>query len=58
MDEVLDQLEEYFKKSKKEYWLGIQNFQGVREFTKITLAPLTLVYGQNSAGKSTIHDAQ
>jgi len=58
MDEVLDQLEEYFKKSKQEYWFGIQNFQGVREYTKIPLAPLTLVYGQNSAGKSTIYDAQ
>jgi len=58
MDDALEQLEEYFKKSKQEHWFGIQNFQGVREYTKIPLAPLTLVYGQNSAGKSTIHDAQ
>lgn len=56
--DVTEQLEEYFLKSKHEYSFGMQNFQGVREYTKIPLAPLTLVYGQNSAGKSTIHDAQ
>lgn len=58
IDEITGQLEEYFKNSKSEISFGIQNFQGVREYTKIPLAPLTLVYGQNSAGKSTIHDAQ
>ena len=57
-DKINEQLEEYFKNSKQEVSFGIQNFQGVREYTKIPLAPLTLVYGQNSAGKSTIHDAQ
>lgn|GEM_PF-7119024 len=57
-DKIIEQLEEYFKNSKQEQSFGIQNFQGVREYTKIPLAPLTLVYGQNSAGKSTIHDAQ
>jgi len=58
MEEIIDQLEEYFKNSKQEFSIGLQNFQGVREYTKIPLAPLTLVYGQNSAGKSTINDAQ
>ncbi len=57
-DTIIEQLGEYFKNSKRDFWIGIQNFQGVREYTKIPLAPLTLVYGQNSAGKSTIHDAQ
>ncbi|NOT13103.1 MAG: DUF3696 domain-containing protein [Methylococcaceae bacterium] len=55
--EVTIQLEEYFNNSKHSSWIGIQNFQGIREYTKIPLAPLTLIYGQNSAGKSTIHDA-
>jgi len=58
MEEIIDQLEEYFKNSKQEFSIGLQNFQGIREYTKIPLAPLTLVYGQNSAGKSTINDAQ
>ncbi len=58
IDEITEQLGDYFNRSKKDFWIGIQNFQGVREYTKIPLAPLTLVYGQNSAGKSTIHDAQ
>jgi predicted ATPase len=57
-NKIIEQLEEYFENSKQERSFGIQNFQGVREYTKIPLAPLTLVYGQNSAGKSTIHDAQ
>ncbi|MEI6268203.1 MAG: DUF3696 domain-containing protein [Methylococcaceae bacterium] len=57
-DTIIEQLEEYFENSKQEQSFGIQNFQGVREYTKIPLAPITLVYGQNSAGKSTIHDAQ
>ena len=58
MEEIIDQLEEYFKNSKQAFSIGLQNFQGVREYTTIPLAPLTLVYGQNSAGKSTINDAQ
>lgn len=37
--------------------LGIQNFQGVREYQEIDIAPITLIYGQNSAGKSSIYDA-
>ncbi len=57
-DEIIEQLVEYFENSKHEQSFGIQNFQGVREYTNIPLAPLTLVYGQNSAGKSSIHDAQ
>ena len=57
-NKIIEQLEEYFENSKQERSFGIQNFQGVREYTKIPLASLTLVYGQNSAGKSTIHDAQ
>jgi len=56
-EEITAGLEEYFKNSKREFSFGIQNFQGIREYTKIPLAPLTLIYGQNSAGKSTIHDA-
>lgn len=58
IDEITDRLEEYFKNSKQEFFFGVQNFQGIREYTKIPLAPLTLLYGQNSAGKSTIHDIQ
>ena len=58
IDKIIEQIDAYFKKSKHDVSFGIQNFQGVREYTKIPLAPLTLVYGQNSAGKSTIHDAQ
>jgi AAA15 family ATPase/GTPase len=56
-DKMIEQLEEYFKNSKRDFWIGIQNFQGVRGYTKIPLAPITLLYGQNSAGKSTVHDA-
>ena len=37
--------------------IGLQNFQGVAEYTEIPLAPITLFYGPNSAGKSTIVDA-
>jgi hypothetical protein len=37
--------------------IGIQNFQGVGPYTEIELAPLTLLYGPNSAGKSTMLDA-
>ncbi|NOQ17593.1 MAG: AAA family ATPase [Methyloprofundus sp.] len=57
-DKIIEQLREYFKSSKQEFSIGLQNFQGIRGYTTIPLAPLTLVYGQNSAGKSTIHDAQ
>lgn len=58
LEQITDQLEEYFKNSKQEFSFGVQNFQGIREYTKIPLAPLTLLYGQNSAGKSTVHDIQ
>jgi predicted ATPase len=56
-DKSIEQLDEYFENSKRDFWIGIQNFQGVRGYTKIPLAPITLLYGQNSAGKSTVHDA-
>ena len=48
---------EYLDKCPRERWIGLQNFQGIRAYTKIPLAPITLLYGQNSAGKSSIHDA-
>ena len=47
---------EYLDKCPRERWIGLQNFQGIRGYTKIPLAPITLLYGQNSAGKSSIHD--
>ena len=37
--------------------IGLQNFQGVGAYTEIPIAPITLFYGPNSAGKSTIADA-
>ena len=37
--------------------IGIQNFQGITDYQEIELAPLTLIYGPNSAGKSTLVDA-
>ena len=37
--------------------IGLQNFQGVGAYTEISIAPITLFYGQNSAGKSSIADA-
>ena len=49
--------EDYLKQCPKERWIALQNFQGIRAYTKIPLAPITLLYGQNSAGKSSIHDA-
>lgn len=49
--------EDYLKQCPKERWIALQNFQGIRGYTKIPLAPITLLYGQNSAGKSSIHDA-
>ena len=45
------------KQHKNDMKIGLQNFQGVAEYTKIPLAPITLFYGPNSAGKSTIVDA-
>ena len=48
---------EYLDKCPRGRWIGLQNFQGIRAYTKIPLAPITLLYGQNSAGKSSIHDA-
>ncbi len=47
----------YLQQCPKERWIALQNFQGIRGYTKIPLAPITLLYGQNSAGKSSIHDA-
>ena len=29
--------------------IGIQNFQGITDYQEIELAPLTLIYGPNSA---------
>ncbi len=49
--------EDYLKQCPKERWIALQNFQGIRAYTKIPLASITLLYGQNSAGKSSIHDA-
>jgi predicted ATPase len=37
--------------------IGLQNFQGVGAYTEIPIAPITLFYGPNSAGKSTVTDA-
>ena len=37
--------------------IGLQNFQGIGAYTEIPIAPITLFYGQNSAGKSTVADA-
>ena len=52
-----DTYEAYLQQCPKERWIALQNFQGIRGYTKIPLAPITLIYGQNSAGKSSIHDA-
>lgn len=57
LEKIIDQLEEYFENPNPEFSFGLQNFQGIRQYTTIPLAPLTLLYGQNSAGKSTVHDA-
>src|SRR5437879_2134370 len=32
----------------------IENFKGIRERTRIELRPITLLFGPNSAGKSTL----
>lgn len=37
--------------------IGLQNFQGIGAYTEIPIAPITLFYGPNSAGKSTVADA-
>lgn len=45
------------RKSQGLLGVGMANFQGVREFQVVPIAPITLIYGQNSAGKSSIQDA-
>ncbi|GAA4473617.1 AAA family ATPase [Novipirellula rosea] len=37
--------------------IAIENFKGVREKIELELRPITLLFGPNSAGKSTITDA-
>lgn len=37
--------------------IGLQNFQGIGAYTEIPIKSLTLFYGANSAGKSTVADA-
>jgi hypothetical protein len=37
--------------------LVLENFQSIRERTEIPIAPITFLYGPNSAGKSCIDDA-
>lgn len=37
--------------------IGLQNFQGITTYQEIQLKPITLIYGRNSSGKSTIFDA-
>jgi predicted ATPase len=37
--------------------IGLQNFQVFEHYTRIPIAPLTLLYGPNSAGKSAVLDA-
>ena len=37
--------------------ITIENFKGIREPVKFDLAPITLLYGPNSAGKSTLLQA-
>ena len=54
---TFDVYADYLNQCPKERWIALQNFQGIRGYTKIPLAPITLLYGQNSAGKSSIHDA-
>ena len=36
---------------------GLENFKSYKELQEIELAPITLIYGQNSGGKSTILNA-
>jgi hypothetical protein len=54
---ILAPLNAYYAATPLEFSMGLQNFQSIRQYTKIPLAPITLIYGQNSAGKSAIHDA-
>jgi hypothetical protein len=54
---ILAPLDEYYAATPSEFSIGLQNFQSIRQYTKIPTAPITLIYGQNSAGKSAIHDA-
>jgi hypothetical protein len=54
---ILAPLDTYYAATSTEFSIGLQNFQSIRQYTKIPLAPITLIYGQNSAGKSAIHDA-
>jgi len=56
-DKIFEEITNFFKAAEKTSTIGLQNFQGIREYTEIPFAPLTLVYGQNSAGKSTLVDA-
>jgi len=37
--------------------LTLENFKGIREPVRIEFAPLTLLFGPNNAGKSTIIQA-
>jgi predicted ATPase len=37
--------------------IGSPSFQGVSAYTEIPIAPTKFLYGQNSAGKSTVADA-
>jgi predicted ATPase len=57
IQEILASLDAYYAATPLEFSIGLQNFQSIRHYTKIHLAPITLIYGQNSAGKSAIHDA-
>jgi hypothetical protein len=56
-EEVQANLKEYFASYQHRFSIGLQNFQSIREYSEIPLSPITLIYGPNSAGKSTIHDA-
>lgn len=37
--------------------LELENFQSLEKSTRINFAPITLLYGPNSAGKSAVYDA-
>lgn len=56
-DDIRQSLLEYFASHQPKLSIGLQNFQSIREYTEIPLSPITLIYGQNSSGKSAIHDA-
>jgi predicted ATPase len=38
--------------------IEMENFQSIERRTRIELRPITLLYGPNSAGKSTVFDAK